>query len=40
MKKSKAIIDKVRKGEALSPIDDDRPLKGPWQNHRALSPAG
>jgi mRNA interferase YafQ len=34
MKKLEAIIEKLRKGERLSPIDDDHPLKGPWQNYR------
>ena len=39
MKKLEAIIE-LRKGEALSPIDDDHPLKGPWQNYRCCHPQG
>lgn len=40
MKKLEKIIDKLRRGEALSPIDDDHPLKGPWQNYRGCHPQG
>jgi mRNA interferase YafQ len=29
-----AIVDKLRAGLALSPIDDDHPLKGPWETFR------
>jgi mRNA interferase YafQ len=40
MKKLEAIIDKLRNGEALSPIDDDYALKGPWQSYRCCRPQG
>ena len=32
MKKLEDIVDKLRNGEPLSPIDDDHPLKGAWQH--------
>ena len=28
------IVDKLRGGQPLSPIDDDHPLKGPWETFR------
>ena len=34
MEKLVAIVDKLRSGHPLSPIDDDHPLKGPWQSYR------
>jgi mRNA interferase YafQ len=34
IKKLEAIVDKLRIGVPLSPIDDDHPLKGPWQTYR------
>ena len=40
MEKLQAIIDKLRTGVPLSPIDDDHPLKGPWQNYRCLHVQG
>lgn len=35
LEKLEAIIDKLRKSEQLSPIDDDHPLKGRWESYRA-----
>ena len=32
LKKLVEIVDKLRKGIPLSPIDDDHPLKGPWES--------
>jgi mRNA interferase YafQ len=40
MNKLQKIIDKLQKGEALSPIDDDHPLKGPWQSYRGCHVQG
>ncbi len=40
MQKLQAVIDKLRAEEALSPIDDDHPLKGPWQNYRCCHVQG
>jgi mRNA interferase YafQ len=40
MHKLEAIIDKLRLGVPLSPIDDDHPLKGRWVNHRGCHPQG
>lgn len=40
MNKLEAIINKLRKSERLSPIDDDHPLKGPWQNYRCCHVQG
>lgn len=34
LEKLAAIIEKLQRGEALSPIDDDHPLKGPWEGYR------
>lgn len=35
-----AIVDKLRAGTALSPIDDDHPLKGPWHSYRGCHVQG
>lgn len=35
MEKLAAIVDKLRAGKPLSPIDDDHPLKGPWDSYRS-----
>jgi mRNA interferase YafQ len=40
MHKLQAIVDKLQKGERLSPIDDDHPLKGPWQSYRGCHVQG
>jgi mRNA interferase YafQ len=40
MRKLQAIIDKLQNSEALSPIDDDHPLKGPWQSYRGCHVQG
>ncbi len=29
-----AIVNKLRNSQPLSPIDDDHPLKGPWDTYR------
>jgi mRNA interferase YafQ len=34
LKKLAVIVDKLREGIPLSPIDDDHPLKGPWESYR------
>jgi mRNA interferase YafQ len=34
MNKLVVIVDKLRSGTPLSPIDDDHPLKGPWDSYR------
>jgi mRNA interferase YafQ len=34
LQKLVVIVGKLQRGEALSPIDDDHPLKGPWDGHR------
>jgi mRNA interferase YafQ len=34
LKKLSDIVDKLRSGLPLSPIDDDHPLKGPWDSYR------
>ncbi len=34
------IVDKLRSGTLLSPIDDDHPLKGPWQSYRGCHVQG
>jgi mRNA interferase YafQ len=31
--KLEAVIDALRKGEQLSPIQDNHPLKGPWDSY-------
>jgi mRNA interferase YafQ len=35
-----AIVDKLRAGIPLSPIDDDHPLKGPWETYRGCHVQG
>jgi mRNA interferase YafQ len=35
-----AIVDKLRDDEPLSPIDDDHPLKGPWDGYRGCHVQG
>jgi len=34
MEKFVTILNKLLAGIPLSPIDDDHPLKGPWEHHR------
>lgn len=38
--KLQAIIDRLRSGQPLSPIDEDHPLKGPWQHYRCCHVQG
>lgn len=38
--KLQKIVEKLQAGEALSPIDDDHPLKGPWDGYRACHVQG
>ncbi|MBK5957469.1 hypothetical protein CCR97_04490 [Rhodoplanes elegans] len=38
--KLEAIVGKLRDGLPLSPIDDDHPLKGPWQSYRCCHVQG
>jgi mRNA interferase YafQ len=40
MKKLHKIIDKLRDDEPLLAIDDDHPLKGPWQGYRGCHVQG
>jgi mRNA interferase YafQ len=40
IKKLVKIVDKLRQGIPLSPIDDDHPLKGPWQSYRGCHVQG
>lgn len=40
VEKLQAMIDRLRAGEQLSPIDDDHPLKGPWQDYRCCHVQG
>jgi mRNA interferase YafQ len=40
LKKLVAIVDKLRSGIPLSPIDDDHPLKGPWESYRGCHVQG
>jgi mRNA interferase YafQ len=40
LRKLVAIVDKLRAGTPLSPIDDDHPLKGPWQSYRGCHVQG
>jgi mRNA interferase YafQ len=40
LRKLVAIVDKLRSGTPLSPIDDDHPLKGPWQSYRGCHVQG
>jgi mRNA interferase YafQ len=35
-----AIVNKLRAGIPLSPIDDDHPLKGPWESYRGCHVQG
>jgi mRNA interferase YafQ len=35
-----AIVDKLRAGTALLPIDDDHPLRGPWETCRGCHVQG
>lgn len=35
LEKLKTIVEKLQRGEPLSPIDDDHPLKGPWDSFRS-----
>ncbi|PPQ16355.1 type II toxin-antitoxin system mRNA interferase toxin, RelE/StbE family [Bradyrhizobium sp. AC87j1] len=34
------IVNKLRSGIPLSPIDDDHPLKGPWDSYRGCHVQG
>lgn len=34
------IVGKLRSGQPLSPIDDDHPLKGPWDGYRGCHVQG
>lgn len=40
MKKLEDIIDRLRRGEPLPPIEDDHPLKGQWRHYRGCHPQG
>jgi len=40
LKKLIDMVDKLRAGIALSPIDDDHPLKGPWETYRGCHVQG
>jgi mRNA interferase YafQ len=40
IKKLHAIVNKLRDGVALSPIDDDHPLRGPWDSYRGCHVQG
>lgn len=40
LEKLQAIIDMLRNGVPLSPIDDDHPLKGPWDSYRGCHVQG
>jgi mRNA interferase YafQ len=41
MEKLEKLIDKLRKGEAMLPIDDDHPLtEGKWKGSRCCHPQG
>jgi mRNA interferase YafQ len=40
LRKLVAIVDKLRNGIPLSPIDDDHPLKGPWASYRGCHVQG
>jgi mRNA interferase YafQ len=40
MHKLEAIIDKLQRGAPLRAIDDDHPLKGPWQDYRGCHVQG
>jgi mRNA interferase YafQ len=34
------IVEKLQSGQPLSPIDDDHPLKGPWDSYRGCHVQG
>ncbi|WP_376707017.1 type II toxin-antitoxin system YafQ family toxin [Bradyrhizobium agreste] len=34
------IVNKLRSGTPLLPIDDDHPLKGPWESYRGCHVQG
>lgn len=38
--KLSAIVNKLQAGQRLSPIDDDHPLKGPWESYRGCHVQG
>ncbi|MHC2332162.1 mRNA interferase YafQ [Bradyrhizobium sp. USDA 4454] len=40
MSKLVSIVDKLRNDKPLSPIDDDHPLKGPWDGYRGCHVQG
>ena len=40
LEKLVAIVDKLQSGKPLSPIDDDHPLKGPWDSYRGCHVQG
>jgi mRNA interferase YafQ len=40
MNKLVAIVEKLQGGIPLSPIDDDHPLKGPWESYRCCHVQG
>nr|WP_249142081.1 type II toxin-antitoxin system YafQ family toxin [Bradyrhizobium diazoefficiens] len=40
LQKLAAIVQKLQMGEPLSPIDDDHPLKGPWDSFRGCHVQG
>jgi mRNA interferase YafQ len=40
MNKLVAIVDKLRAGIPLLPIDDDHALKGPWESYRCCHVQG
>lgn len=40
LEKLATILEKLRAGTPLSPIDDDHPLKGPWETYRGCHVQG
>ncbi|MBO4228169.1 type II toxin-antitoxin system YafQ family toxin [Bradyrhizobium neotropicale] len=40
MVKLVTMVNKLRNGTPLSPIDDDHPLKGPWEGYRGCHVQG
>jgi mRNA interferase YafQ len=40
MSKLVVIVEKLQRGIPLSPIDDDHPLKGPWESYRCCHVQG
>jgi len=40
LEKLARIVNKLRSGIPLSPIDDDHPLKGPWESFRGCHVQG